>query len=292
MAWSWFPAIADRPHRTGRRGAGLPCLALAGALAAAAPAAAQSVTAAEREELVALRAARGGQAAEVDALLRHADEAASRGLPADPLTNKIREGLAKGHDPKRIEDLVRRMVVDLETADRLVRELGNVPAGSRAAAVALLADSLGAGVAPDEIRALARQGQAAKAPPAAEELANAAKALSLIKAAKLPAADAASVIAEAMRQGFRPRELADLGREVKRREGEYQAGRATLRELREAIARGERPERLFRGVPANAAARPAARPDAGDRPDRPARPQPQERPSRPERPEAPAAPGR
>ena len=41
--------------------------------------------------------------------MRVADEAAAKGLPTAPLTNKIREGLAKGVDPRRIEQVVRQM---------------------------------------------------------------------------------------------------------------------------------------------------------------------------------------
>ena len=50
----------------------------------------------------------------VDDLNRLADEAAARGLPAAPLTNKIREGLAKGAQPQRIEPIVRQMTAHLE----------------------------------------------------------------------------------------------------------------------------------------------------------------------------------
>ena len=50
----------------------------------------------DREALVRLRVDRGGKADEVDALIRIADEAAAKGLPVGPVTNKIREGLAKG----------------------------------------------------------------------------------------------------------------------------------------------------------------------------------------------------
>src|SRR5262245_41580244 len=75
-------------------------------LSAVAEAQQPAVTPAERESLVRLRTDRGGRAEEVDALLRIADEASANGLPAAPLTNKIREGLAKGADPKRIDTVV------------------------------------------------------------------------------------------------------------------------------------------------------------------------------------------
>jgi hypothetical protein len=43
---------------------------------------------ADREALVRLRVDQGGRAEDVDALIRLADEAAAKGLPAGPLTNK------------------------------------------------------------------------------------------------------------------------------------------------------------------------------------------------------------
>jgi len=85
-------------------------------------------------------------------------------------------------------------------------------------------------------------------------------------------------MSEAVRQKFRAYEMQDLGREIKRREADYRAGRASLRSLRDAIARGTRPEAILRD---SRAERPAAtRPDATterpttttDRPQRPERP--------------------
>lgn len=260
--------------------------------------AAQSVSASEREALVRLRVDRGGRAEEVDALVRQADEVAAKGLPVGPLTNKIREGLAKGADPKRIELVIRQMATHLETADRLLREMEPASGGTgREASVTLLAESLGAGVTPDQVRELRRLAQPAsntsKPPVSAESLAGAAKGLSFIRDAQLPVAEGTAVIAEALRQGFRSHQILDLGREVKRREGDYRAGRASLRALRDAIARGDRPDQLFRDSRTNTVDRPASpRPETPvDRPDRPARPEVPQRPEQPvrsERPERPA----
>ena len=251
--------------------------------------AAQSVSPSERDALVRLRVDRGGRAEDVDPLIRHADETAAKGLPAGPLTNKIREGLAKGHDPKRIELVIRQMALQLETADQLLREMSPSPAGAgREASVTLLAESLGGGVTSNDVRELGRQArQSTKPPLTAEGLASAAKGLSFIKDAKLPAAEGTAVIAEAVRQGFRSHEVLDLGREIKRRERDYLAGRATLRALREAIARGDRPEQLFRDSRTETIERPAAtRPETPverpGRPDAPQRPEPPERPERTE----------
>ena len=68
----------------------LTALVLVALLGLAAPdlCAAQSVSASEREALVRLRVDQGGRATDVDALIRLADEAAAKGLPAGPLTNK------------------------------------------------------------------------------------------------------------------------------------------------------------------------------------------------------------
>ena len=265
----------------------LTALSLTALLGLAAPdlCAGQSVTASEREALVRLRVDRGGRAEDVDALIRLADEAAAKKLPVGPLTNKIREGLAKGADPKRIELVVRQIATQLETADRLIREMESIPGNiGREASVTLLAESLGSGVTPDEVRELRKL-----APMSNESLASAARGLAFIKDAQLPVGDGTAVMVEAVRKGFRSHEILDLGREVKRREGDYRAGRATLRALRDAIARGDRPDQLFRDSRTDTIARPAAaRPETPV--ERPARPETQ-RPEQPVRPERPASAG-
>jgi hypothetical protein len=284
--------LSGRPNRRKGRLVAAAAAAAGYVLIAIGAAAAQSVPASERDALVRLHAERGGKAEEVDALIRHADGAAAKGLPAAAVTNKIREGLAKGVAVQRIELVVQRMVLDLGTADQLLRgmDLGS-PGGGLAASVTLLADSLTAGVTPDEAQELARQTRVSAKPPLTSDgFAGAAKALSLIKEARLPVADGTAVIVEAARQGFRSQQILDLGREVKRREADYRSGRASLAALRDAIARGERPEQLLRDSRASSIERPAAaRPEpAGERPERQVRPEAPQRPSRPERPERPA----
>lgn len=225
-------------------------------------------------------------ASDRDALDRIVAEATAKGLPAAPLSNKIQEGLAKGVDATRIELVVRQIATNLEQADRLVREIEPASAPTaREAAVTLLADAIGSGVTSDEIRELRKMSAEGQTMIPAEAAASAAKSLSLIKAARLPASDGAAVIAEAVKHGFRSREILDLGREVKRREADYQAGRASLRALRDAIARGERPDQLFREGrvetverpaairPSSPVERPAARPDTPQRPQQPVRPE-------------------
>ena len=249
---------------------------------------AQSVSTADRESLVRLHVDRGGRAENVDTLIRIADEASAKGVPSAPLVNKIREGLSKGAAPQRIETVVRQMATHLEAAERLIREADPTPGRALAEpVVTLLAEAFGGGVTLDEARELTRQAQAPNKPVAIDVLASAAKGLSFIKEARLPSADGIAVMAEGVRQGFRPYQILDLGREVKRRETDYQAGRASLRALRDAIARGERPEQLFRDTRVEPVERPAAtRPEpVRERPERrpPERPQPVERPQRPTR---------
>lgn len=181
------------------------------------------------------------------------------------------------------------MAAHLETADRVLRE--TAPSSARPeAAVTLLAEAFGGGVTVDDTRELNRQTQASgQVPVPTDMLASAAKGLSFIKDARLPVADGIAVIAEGVRQGFRPHQLLDLGREVRRREADFRAGRATLRALRDAIARGERPEQLFRDTRTETVERPAAaRPDAvRERPqrERPQRPDAPQRPEQPQRPD-------
>ena len=238
--------------------------------------AAQSVSMSDRDLLVKLRTDRGGRAEDVDALVRIANEAAAKGLPAARLTNKIREGLAKGADPKRIETVLRQMTAQLETADRLIREMDPASTGTeREAPLTLMADAIGGGVTENEVREIRRVGHPPGKPAlTVDGLASAAKGLSFIKEARLSATEGTAVMAEAVRQGYRSHEVLALGREVKRREADYRAGRADLRMLRTAIARGDRPEQLFRDRPPAPVERPA-------RPETPQRPKPPARPDRP-----------
>ena len=251
----------------------------------------QPAGAADREAIARLAADRGVSSEDAATLLRPLDEAGAKGLPVAPLANKVREGLVKGADPKRIDTVVRQMAGHLGTADALLRELNLAAAPVRDEPIVLLADALSGGVTTTEVRELRRQAQDAGAPPlASDSLAGAAKGLSLIKSASLPPADATAVMVEAVRHGYRSHEMLEVGRQVKRREREYRDGLTSLRSLREAIARGERPEQLFTRV--TAPERPVeTRPDAAvERPTRPARPETPVRPARPERPQTPERP--
>ena len=72
MAWSW----SGRPITR----AAAVLLVVAVATVMPATSAAQAVSSSEREALVTLRVSQGGRAEEVDALVRHADAAATRAL--------------------------------------------------------------------------------------------------------------------------------------------------------------------------------------------------------------------
>jgi hypothetical protein len=246
---------------------------------------AQPPSASDRNALARLTADRGGSPADLDAILSTVDDAASKGLPTESLLNKVREGLAKGVAPPRIPPVIREMAGHLETADRILRETSpGVEVVARRAAVMLLAEALGGGVSDDETVEISRQTQQTGATLSPDTLAGAAKALAFIKDAQVPAADATRVVAEAARRGYRPRDLLDLGREIKRREVTYQRDLNALRALGDAIARGERPERLFGDSRVERPTRPEAPVE------RPTRPEPIERPERPERPQTPERP--
>ena len=76
--------------------------------------------------------------------------------------------------------------------------------------------------------------------PTQEDLAAGAKGLAVMKEGHIPSKDGTALVGEGMRQGYRPSELLDLGREVKRRGADFEEGRASLQQLREQVSRGER----------------------------------------------------
>ena len=205
---------------------------------------------------------------------------------AAPLTNKIREGLAKGR-PAPIELVVRQMAMHLEAADQLIREMEPATeATGREAAVTLLAESW-------ERRDIRRGPRPAATGAALSEVAadvrrnrERGKGPVVHQGREAPVPDATAVMAEAARQGFRSHEMLAIGREIKRRESDYrEAARVcadSVTRLRGATGR----IRLFRDRRADAVSRPAERP-ATQTPDRPTRPDVPRRPDQPERPTRP-----
>ncbi|GIW55661.1 MAG: hypothetical protein KatS3mg082_2065 [Nitrospiraceae bacterium] len=270
---------------------------------------AQSVLPQDLDDIARLSATQGRSAEEVKPLVDLATKAGERGLPPGPLVNKIKEGLAKGIDPKRIEPVLREMAGRLATAQETLKELsgrGLVDAGSggRQRAVEVLAEALARGASPDEVRQIGRLAQEGKPRLTPDALASGAKSLAVMKEGGVPAREGLSLVADALRQGFRPSELADLSRELKRRGRE---GRLPLQAVQDAVKRGDRPDHIFREdrrgpgggdrldrsergarLREDRGSRGDGRPDRLEhleRPERIDRSGPSERPERPERPD-------
>ncbi len=217
-------------------------------LSAVDPVWAESISGQDRDEIARLRSARGFAAEEVSLLLEQVNKAGERGIPTEPLANKVKEGLAKGVDPKRIDPVLRQMVTHFESAQEVLREAGTrgVAEGNRRVAVETLAEAFSRGATAEEVRDLVRLSQDGKQKVTQETLAAGAKSLAVMKEGKIASQDGAALIGEGMRQGYKPSELLDLSREVKRRGGEFQSGRANIQALREQVRRGDRGDRLFR----------------------------------------------
>lgn len=224
------------------------CLALS---LPAIPALAEPLSMQDREAIDRLRAARGHSAEEVNQLLNQVSRAGDRGLPTEPLANKVKEGLAKGVEPRRIDPVLKQMVGNFESAKEVLQEsvakgVVDQDQGNRQRAMESLAEALGRGATVDEVRELARMGQHQGQRMSEDTLAMGAKSLAVIKEAMIPSKDGAAVVAEGMRQGFRPSELADLARDIKRHGQDFREGRITTESIRDQISRGDRGDRLFR----------------------------------------------
>ena len=244
-----------------------------------APAAAE-IGPAERQEIARLAEARGTAPSDVAPLVDEIDRAAARGLPATSLLNKLKEGLSKGVPPARVHGVLRDMASRMDVARDL---LGAVPdEAARTRSIEVLAEALGRGATAADVKEIARLAKT-DGGPSSESLAFGAKSWALMREAGIPAAGGVGLVVEAMRQGFRPAELLTLAREVGARREDFETGRLSLDAVREAVRRGERPERV---LPPQRPERPQRPPDRPERPaDKPERQQPPaERPERPERP--------
>lgn len=217
-------------------------------LSAVDPVFADSISVQDRDEIARLRSARGLAPEDVSPLIEQVNKAGERGIPTEPLANKVKEGLAKGVDPKRIDPVLRQLVTHFESAQEVLREAGarGVAEGNRRLAIETLAEALSRGATSDEVRELTRLSQDGKQKVTQESLAAGAKSLAVMKEGKIASKEGAALVGEGMRQGYKPSELLDLSREVKRRGGEFQSGRASIQGLREQVRRGERGDRLFR----------------------------------------------
>lgn len=209
---------------------------------------AESLTAQDRDAITRLGSAQGRSENEISPLLDHVSKAGERGLPTESLLNKVREGLAKGVEPKRIDPVLRQMMSRLESAHEVLQEAGSrgMEEGNRQRAIETMAEAFSRGTTVDEVRELSRLSQDGRHKATQEELAAGAKGLAVMKEGRVPSKDGTALVGEGMKQGYRASELLDLSREVKRRGSDFEEGRASLKTLREQVRRGERSDRLFK----------------------------------------------
>ena len=209
---------------------------------------AEPLTAQDRDAITRLGSTQGRSENEIAPLLDHVSKAGERGLPTESLLNKVREGLAKGVEPKRIDPVLRQMTSRLESAHEVLQEAGSrgMEEGNRQRAIETMAEALSRGATVDEVRELSRLSQDGRHKSTQEELAAGAKGLAVMKEGRIPSKDGTALVGEGMKQGYRASELLDLSREVKRRGSDFEEGRASLKALREQVRRGERSDRLFK----------------------------------------------
>ncbi|MGZ8381571.1 MAG: hypothetical protein ACXW4C_07940 [Nitrospira sp.] len=202
----------------------------------------------DREAITRLGSAQGRSENEITPLLDHVSKAGERGLPTESLLNKMREGLAKGVEPKRIDPVLRQMTSRLESAHEVLEEAKGrgLSEGNRHRAIETMAEALSRGATVEEVRELSRLSQEGRHKATQEELAAGAKGLAVMKEGRIPSKDGTALVGEGIKQGYRSSELLDLGREVKRRGSDFEEGRASLKALREQVSRGERSDRLFK----------------------------------------------
>lgn len=190
---------------------------------------------------------RGLSRDQVDRLIEQASRAGDRGLPPETILNKIKEGLAKGVPPGRVAPVLQDMVRKLETARDVLGDVvgrGNSREGGDQRSLEVLAEAFSRGVKPDEVRAIGRVSGKGKVN--REGLAFGAKGLALTKEAGIAGADGLALVGEAVRQGFRPGEILELGREIKKRGREFREDHARLESIKKAVKRGDRPDKIFR----------------------------------------------
>lgn len=205
----------------------------------------------DRDEITRLSVAKGYSGDDANALIEQVNRAGDRGVPVDPLANKIKEGLAKGIDPKRIDPVIRQLVGHLEQAQEVLKEasargVADVATGSRQRALEALAEAFARGATAEEVHEIGRAIQEGRQKIGQEAFASGAKSLAVMKEAGLPVKDSSIVVGEALRQGFRSNELIDLAREIKKRGRDFQEGRVSLQAIRESVSRGDRADRIFR----------------------------------------------
>lgn len=212
------------------------------------PAWAEPLSVQDREAITRFGLAQGRSANEIAPLLDQVSKVGERGLPIESLLNKVKEGLAKGVEPKRIDPVLRQMTSRLESAHEVLEEVKGhgIAEGNRQRALETLAEAFARGATVDEVRELSRLSQEGRHKATQEELAAGAKGLAVMKEGRIPSKEGTALIGEGIKQGYRPSELLDLSREVKRRGSDFEEGRASLKAIREQVSRGERSDRLFK----------------------------------------------
>ncbi|MCP9472551.1 MAG: hypothetical protein NNA30_07450 [Nitrospira sp.] len=213
-----------------------------------APALAEPLSVQDRDEIVRLGSAQGRSARDLDPLLEQVNKVGEKGFPTESMVNKVKEGLAKGVEPQRIDQVLRQMTERLESAHEVLEEAKarGITEGNRQRALETMAEALARGATKEEVRELSRMSLEGKQKVTQDVLAAGAKGLAVMKEANVSTKDGAALLGEGIRQGYRANELLDLSREVKRRGSDFQQGRVSLQQLRERIGRGEKSDRLFR----------------------------------------------
>jgi hypothetical protein len=209
---------------------------------------AEPISVQDRDAITRLGSAQGRSEEELRPLLEQVTKAAERGLPSEALVNKVKEGLAKGVEPQRIDPVLRQMTSRLEAAHEVLEEAKarGIAEGNRQRALETMAEALARGATRDEVRELSRMSQDGRHKATQEDLAAGAKGLAVMKEGHIPSKEGTALVGEGIRQGYRASELLDLGREVKRHGSDFEAGRASLQQLRDQVSRGERGDKLFR----------------------------------------------
>jgi hypothetical protein len=142
------------------------------------------------------------------------DSARTAGLPTEPLTDKVLEGVLKGADDQRIVLAVQSLVRELGTARTI---LGGA---SNPALLGATASALHAGVSANELRRLVRP--PGDAPADAGVLTSALVVLVDIVAKRVPTGAAVSAIGDLLQRGAPERQFVALRNEV---EQDIMAGR-------------------------------------------------------------------
>ena len=230
-------------------------------------AAAESLSPQDRDEINRLRAAQGHSPDDIKPLLEQVNKVGDRGFPVESLANKVKEGLAKGVEPRRIDSVLRQMTSRLESAHEVLEEAKGrgISEGNRQRALETMAEAFSRGATVDEVRELSRMSQEGRHKATQEELAAGAKGLAVMKEGRIPSKEGTALVGESMRQGYRASELLDLSREIKRRGSDFEEGRASLQTLREKVSKGERSDRLFKDDDRGGSGGDRDRGDRGDR---------------------------